>query len=90
MTWLFQIRIVGAEECFGKHYGLHYWNEIPIIIMLVINFEIFILIIQKISTKLIPSRRRSRGSPTRKDIENIWSHQNYARPDSPTLFFFHF
>ncbi|CAG5095785.1 Oidioi.mRNA.OKI2018_I69.XSR.g14335.t1.cds [Oikopleura dioica] len=60
-------KIIGFENCFPEGSSIRYWNEIPIIVMLTINFEIFILIISKISTKLIPNggqRHGSHSSPT--------------------------
>ena len=50
------MKIKGLKSCFEHGKGLHYWNEIPIVVMLIINFEIFILIIRNISSKLIPRR----------------------------------
>lgn len=52
------------NSCYAKGYGLHYWNEIPIVVMLVINFEIFVLVVKKISSKLLPGKKSSKNSPT--------------------------
>jgi len=60
-------KVIGFDNCFPEGSSIRYWNEIPIIVMLTINFEIFILIISKISTKLIPNGGKTHGthsSPT--------------------------
>ena len=59
-----QIKVKRLNSCYAKGYGLQYWNEIPIVIMLVINFEIFVLVVKKISSKLLPSKKSTKTSPS--------------------------
>ena len=82
-------KVIGFENCFPEGSYIRYWNEIPIIVMLTINFEIFILIISKISTKDRILKNQSLASEYKwlfSETKLFWSNnctqKNSAKVDS--------
>ena len=55
------------------------------VIMLIINFEIFVLIVQKISAKLLPGANKSNTSPSVQDFYSTNTTSKQKPRTNPTL-----
>ena len=75
----------GLVQNFWVSLKFHKKYERGQVIMLIINFEIFVLIVQKISAKLLPGANKSNTSPSVQDFYSTNTTSKQKPRTNPTL-----